>query len=839
MKKGCRLGFVLPWIPFVLLAFLVRGSYAQSTTVSGKVTDAASGDPIPYANIVFKGTSIGVTSDFDGHYELATIIPTDSLVASYIGYHPRSKPVIKGSVQAINFQLEEQVTQLGEVVIHAGENPAFAILRNVVEHKSRNDRRSLLAYQYDTYSKIEIDVDNISEEFRKKKIIRKVTQVLDSVDVIAGEDGKPVLPLFISESVSKYYRRLNPEMSYEDILRSRIRGVGVEDGTLIAQLTGATFQEYNFYQNWLNIVGKDFVSPIADGWRLYYDYDLVDSLFVGDRFCYRLDFFPKSEQDLAFTGTMWISRDEYALKQIEMTVGKKANLNFVEKIKIQQELEPTNAGAWIPVKNRILVDIGEVNDKWAGVLAKFYTSNRNVVVNQPREAKFYQKGITLQEDFSMHQEDAYWDSLRHDPLSETEKSVYRMIDTLTSIPVVRTYVDLIKIFINGYVHAGKIDVGPYFSFLAVNNIEGLRIQGGFRTNIKFSDQWVLGAQLGYGFNDERVKYLGYLENILDRKRWTTMSLLVRSDLARLGLDDPGLADDYFYLAAAKYGYIRKGFYFDEAKFSFQRELVKGYSQRLAFRYATFRPTFNFGYYGNPTDTSSVITSGFESAEAIVESHFSLDEDFVQNDNDRISLGPTRSPIITMRYTRGIKGVAGSDFEYDKLWMSIEKRIKLGLFGTGYATLTGEYVFNTLPYPLLAFHLGNQTFFYTSVTSNLMDYGEFVSDHFASLRYVQHFEGFLLNRIPLIRHLKWRLTGSANIIYGGLRQANQDLNAEFDEATNETQPIGHFTRDPYVELGYGVENIFKVFRVEFVHRLTYLDQPDVRRFGVLFAIQWTL
>ncbi len=434
-----------------ILCFITLSVGAQVTTIKGKITDASSGDPIPFVNVVFKGTSIGTTTDFEGNYELTTANPTDSLIASYIGYRSRSKPVIKNVSQTINFQLLEESTRLREVVIIAGENPAFEILRNVVRNKSINDKRNLSAYEYDTYSKIEVDIDNITDKFREKKIVNQITQVLDSIDRIAGEDGKPVLPIFISESVSKFYYRKDPELKFENIKETKISGVGFEDGSLTSQLIGASFQEYNFYKNWLNILEKDFVSPIADGWRMYYEYDLMDSLYLGDDYCYRLDFFPKSPQSLAFTGSMWITKKEYALKQIEVTVGKQANLNFIEKIKIHQELEKTESGAWIPVKNRVLVDVGEIQDQWAGLLAKFYTSNRNIIVNKPKEVKFYERPILLDEGYILNQHDEdHWNSLRHDPLTESEKNVYRMIDTLQNIPVVRTYIDLVKILINGY-----------------------------------------------------------------------------------------------------------------------------------------------------------------------------------------------------------------------------------------------------------------------------------------------------------------------------------------------------------------------------------------------------
>jgi hypothetical protein len=818
-------------------------AWGQETIIKGKVTDANSGDPIPFVNIVFVNTTIGVTTDFDGLFELKTTTPTDSLMASYVGYKVKRKAIQKGKTQTINFQLEEDVTRLQEIVVTPGENPAFEILRQVVKVKNDHDKRRLTAYEYDTYTKIEIDVDNISEKLREKKIMKKIAQVLDSIDVIAGEDGKPILPLFISESVSKFYFRDNPQLKYENILKSKVNGIGIQDGTLVTQLVGASFQEYNFYQNWLNILGKEFVSPIADGWRLYYDYDLTDSVFIGDDFCYRLDFFPRSPQELAFTGTIWITKDKHALKQIDATVGKQANLNFIEKIKIQQELAPTEDGAWLPVKNRVLIDVSELTNASAGMLAKFYTSNKNFVVNRPHENSFYEHPIRMEEDARLHEEEEYWDNLRHDPLSDTEKNVYKMIDTLQNIPVVKTYTDIVKIVVNGYYNAGKIYIGPYASMIAWNNIEGFRFQPGFKTSMKFSDKWILRGQLGYGFDDEKFKYNAKVERILDRDRWTTVSVRARRDIGRVGIDEEALSDNYLFLAAQRWGTFRRGFYFDEGRFNFQRELFRGFTQRIAARYMTFDPLFPFGYYNEEqlSAPDPVTYQSFETSELILEARYARDELFVQDDNDRISLGTTRSPIITLRYTRGLKGIAGSDFDYTKVRLSIYKRLRFGPLGTGNVNLMGEYVFDAIPYPLLSPHLGNQTFFYTSVTYNLMDFGEFVSDRYAALNYQHHFEGLLLNRIPLLRKLKWRLVGSANILYGGLSTMNRNLIAtDSDDPTRYLRVDGLKKGLPYIEMGYGVENIFKFIRVDFVHRLSYLkNYPDARRFGVFVSAQFSL
>jgi hypothetical protein len=415
-----------------------------------------------------------------------------------------------------------------------------------------------------------------------------------------------------------------------------------------------------------------------------------------------------------------------------------------------------------------------------------------------------------------------------------------MIDTLQSIPVVKTYTDIIKIVVNGYYDAGKIFIGPYIGLVAVNNIEGLRVQTGFKTSIDFSKKWVFGGQLGYGFKDEKIKYSAFVQRILSKERWTTLTFRARSDIWRIGVDDEALADNYLFLAAQRWGVFRRGYYFDEVRGNLQRELFKGFTQRIAFRYMTFNPTFNFGYYPAPEDLSVPVSDNFETAEVIVESRFARDELFIQDDNDRISLGTSKWPEITLRYTRGFKGIVDSDFDYSKLRLSFYKRIRFGPLGVGYMNLTGEYVFDPVPYPLLTPHLGNQTPLYTSVTYNLMRYGEFVSDRYASLQYQHHFEGFLLNRIPLMRKLKWRLVGSANVVYGGMSSMNKKLIATTTSSGEEAATVGFLQRQkPYVELGYGVENIFKFFRVDFVHRLSYLDNPDVREFGVLFSFQFSL
>ncbi len=824
----------------LLLLFITPFLWAQKTVITGKVTEASTGVAVPFANVVIQGTQAGTTTDFDGFYSIETIIAADSLVVSYIGFVPRAKPFSRGQEQIINFQLDEDVVNLEDVVIYAGENPAFEILRNIIKNKKLNDKRNIEAYQFENYTKIEIGVDNISDKFRQKKVVQKITSVLDSIQVIAGEDGKPILPIFISEALSTVYYRSNPEMKYENINKTKLTGIGITDGTLTSQVIGGSFQEYNFYQNWMNIVSKEFVSPIADGWKLYYDYELVDSLYLEDHYCYRLDFWPKRDQDLAFTGTMWITKEEYAIRRIDVSVNKSANLNFIEKIKIQQDLKPTEAGPWLPEKYRVVVDISQITNETAGLIAKFYVSTKDIELTEPKNFKFYEAPITMEEDVRMDDE-AFWQEYRHDSLTSTEQNLFQMIDTLKSIPVIKTYTDIFKTIGSFYYKMKYIDLGPYTAIYGNNDIEGLRLGFGARTNIDFSNKWVLQYRFGYGFDDEKWKHRANLKYIISRKPWTTVEYEYKNDIEAIWALNNGIENSALLYALSRFGNLQEPFQLRRNAFAFNTQISKGWSQKVEFSNQYHDPLYDFQYYVNPGQSDSPVGTSFTTTELSLETRFARDEVFVINDNDRLSLGTIKWPAINVRYTLGLKNTLGGDFEYHKLEGRIAKKQKMGFLGVSDLELAGGYIFSQLPYPLLKNHIGNPTNFYSDNVYNMMEFFEFTSDHHMSMRVRHHFEGLLLNKIPVIRKLKWRMTTTANVLFGGVRPENfETIPDRTDQAGELIPPFKalDFSR-PYVELGYGIENIFKVFRVDAFHRITYLENTTANKFGVKFSLQLIL
>lgn len=821
---------------FLLQFAILFGVQAQQTKVSGKVTEASTGSPIPFATVSFTGTTEGAITDFEGNFVAETSTVVDSIEVRYVGFNARIKPLARGSSQIINFQLEEANVTLNEVVIVPGENPAFEILRRTIKNKSLNDKRELDAYEYESYTRTELDIDNISEKMRNRKIMQKITNVLDSIEQIAGEDGKPVLPIFSSEAISRFYYRKNPAARHEEIIRTRMSGIGISDGTLTSQVIGSTYQEYNFYQNWMGIVTKEFASPIADGWKVLYEYELVDSLFVNDDFCYKIEFFPKQEQDLAFTGTMWITKNEYALKQIDASVPAKANLNFLERLKIQQELEKTNAGPWVPTKTRVVIDVKEVTKNTAGVLAKFYISNKDIIVNKPREDRFYLNPISM-DSLVREPDETYWQRNRHDSLSQTEENVFMMIDSLKEIRQIKIATELTKFAVTGYIKTGKIDIGPYTTFFGNNNIEGIRLGFGARTNIDFSNKWVFGGYVGYGFDDERLKYNFYLSHILNRNPWTVLRYEQQEEIDQVWLLNENVDANSLFYSLSRFGTLTQPFSKKKYRLAYSKQLGQGLNAELALRHESHRPLFPFNYFEDEARTTTA--SAYEISEASINVRYGKDEVFVINDNERLSLGTTRSPLISVRYAYGPDNVLNSDFSYHKLQASISKQQKMGVLGVSNFRLGGGYFFGQAPYSMLFNPIGNETPFFVGFAYNLMDFFEFSSDRFVELRYRHSFEGFILNRIPLLKKLKWRAIVSANGLLGDIRQENIDISQfELDAGGQPTLPFTPWTATPYIEVGYGISNILRIFSIQAFHRLTYLH-VNARDFGVKFNVDISL
>lgn len=820
--------------------YLGLSAYSQQVTVSGKITDEQTGEPVAFASIGIKGTGIGTSSNFDGLYTLKFTGRKDSLTISCMGYRQLSVKLSTAERQVYNIKLKPSSQLLKEVRVSPRSyvNPAWEIMTEFIRHKPDNDPAALLDYKYSAYTRIEFDATRFSENLRRKKFIDRAITVADSMK-LRGPDHMPLLPLFVSEIASEVFIGNAPSVKREDIRHVKTNGVGFEDGTLIAQLTGSTFQQYNFYKNHISAAGKDFVSPVTDSWKTWYDYELEKrDVLIDDIHCYQVSFKPKRPRDLAFAGTMWIEHDTYKLYQIKAAIAPTANLNFIDKITVQQQMLPVgNEKPWLPGKTRILVEFEQLTANTSGLLAKFYTSNSGLVMNKIYPADFFKENITIA-DGAQRKDEKFWLNNRPDSLTRGESSVYNMIDTIKNIPAVKNYITVADLIINGYYRAGKINIGPILQSFNYNNIEGGRVRLGFKTNSDFNNKWIFGGYMAYGTKRGDLKFGSSVDYILARKNWTETGVSYSHDLNQVAL----MSDNYLYQrnalfsALAHNGNVMKRKAFDQSRLDayFTRQLFKGFSEKVTFSNWTMDPRFAFAF--NEPDGSGM-SRHLVVSEIQFESRWAPGEQPLLSEsvNKQLNLKTNvTSPVFTFRYSLGIRNLLGSDVNFNKFSLNVTQILKTGSFGRGKYSLTAGFIPSGVIYPLLENHLGNETFLYNPNSFNLMRFFEFASNKYVSLNYTQHFEGLLFNSLPVIKNFNWRLVATTNVLYGGLSADNKNTPG------NNTIAVHGLGKAPYLEAGYGIENIFRFIRVDFIHRLNYLDNNaagPVKRFGIKISAQF--
>ncbi|HTF80930.1 MAG TPA: DUF5686 family protein, partial [Cytophagales bacterium] len=820
-----------------------------NTLVKGKITEVSSNDAIPFANIYFKGTDIAVQSDFEGLYTISSDLATDSLVCMSDGYATRTKYITKGDTQVVDFQLDLAVTELATVFITSGEDPAYGMIRKALKQKDKNNKKTLNAYEYENYSKIEIDINNLSEKLKKRRAFKQIGTFMDSLKKIVGEDGQPVLPVYISETISRVYYKNDLPKQTEKILASHIRGIGVQDGSLISQLIGSSFVEYNFYNNYVSILNKEVPSPLTDNWKVYYKFVLLDSMFIDSEWCYKIDVSPKNKQDMAFKGNIWLADSTWAIKRADLAIGKEANINFVDKIKIQQESQRSDIGPYIPIKGRVVVDVSELADSAAGMIAKYYYSSKDLIFNKPQDDSFYKNPVTLDEKALFHTNE-YWLTHRHDTLSETERNVYQMVDSLKKLPVVKTYTEIIDIAINGHKKIGIFDFGPYLFLYANNWVEGSRFRLGFKTNTGFSRKVVVNGFLAYGTKDEKLKYGIGTKYIFSRKNWTEGSVNYSYDLNQLAFFNNDTDERGLFSAFTRWGRQRRPFYSNQLRLNLSSEIFSGLTPSISLKMRDFSPIqsmFKYAHFNNINDTlNGGISSNFANAELSLSVRYAYREIMLQNDNDRISLGTNRQvPILTLGYTQGLKGMytpfGNSAFDYGKISFRIQQNFNLSFLGTSSFDINAVRYLNYLPYALLTVHPGNETIFTRAQSFNLMNFFEFVSDKYVTVHYMHNFNGFFMNRIPLLKKLKLREFIGFDAVKGHVSPENHRyIPGAFrimEDGRPDYQGLGSI---PYIEVKYGIENILKFIRIDVIHRLTYKDvNYKIFNFGVKFSGQFKI
>ena len=840
------------------LAFLFSNTLTAQkfTKVRGKVLDAQTKEPLPFVNIAFLGTNVGMTTDFDGFYNLQSRFASDTLLVSYIGYDNQKIPIVQGEGQVVNVLLKESGGLLLETVTITAKkkryrkknNPAVDLIRNVIKNKDRNRIKGQAYYEYDKYEKVQMDLNNVTEKFRNRRIFKNFQFIFDNVDT-SKINGKPYLPIYIQETKSKVYFRRNPNSDKE--FREGVRQSGLEeywDDEGISALTDALYQDIDIYDREITIIDVPFTGPLSPIAPDFYRFYIIDTVEVAGRKCIDLAFMPRNKQNFGFVGDLFITLDSnYTIVKADLGITKRINMNWVDDLQIIQEFTFADS-VWLLTEDKIIIDF-KVNKKGIGFYGRKTNIYRNHVFNKKQDDKYYagaERIIDVDADVFDREED-YWQTARPKPLTEKEQNIYDMIDTIQTIPAFRTGLDIINLVMTGYWSFGGLDLGPLNSFYSFNAIQGSRIRLSGETNTKFNKKLQLDGQGVYATKEKTFRYSAGVTYSFNEDFEMNPRHEVRFSYQK-DINFPGqnlaFVNENNVLLSFTRGVVDKLINYELYRFNYLREQTNSFSSNLIFERRIQKPlgaAFSFTY-GDGTDLPSIRTS-----EIGVELRWAPNEQFIQARDYRYTIY-NKYPVFTLKYAAGLKNVFKGDYTYHRTTLNIFKKWNFSILGYAHMNLEVGKVFgDDLPFLLMFLPRANQTYSYQSFAYNMMNFLEFSHDEYASLNVRYYFNGFIFNKIPLIRRLKFREIVSFKALYGRISDKNNptlegnehliqlpvDING--DPAT--------FILDkyPYMEASVGVSNIFKLLTIDFVKRLNYLDNPNtpklfgVRGLGIRFRV----
>ena len=826
-------------IKLLLFLFTLSSICALAQTkVSGYVFDEFN-EPIAYANILFKGSTEGTTSNENGRFYLESDEKWDTLIVSFIGYELLEIPLTKPVNFDLEFVLKEEVSSLDEVVIitgkqskRASENPAIKLLQKIWDRKRQNGLNQFKQYEYDQYEKVEFDLNTIDSSLIRSKLFRGMEFVFEEVDT-SSVTGKTYLPIFLNESVKRVSgdNILNKER--QDLVGNK--NSGFSNNQVIIDFIDDLYSEYNVYDNYIKFFDKSFVSPLGKSGVQTYNYILSDSAFIDNKWCYNIIYYPRRKNELTFKGDFWVNDSTYAIKEINMQASKSANINWVKEIYIEQEFEVLNDSVFLIKRDYFLSDFAfNKKEKSRGVYGKRTTLYDNYKFNERKDPKYYDKVVYNYDADVYNRNDDFWEQNRLEVLNKDEEGVYTMLDTLKTVKKFKRLYNLGSILASGYVEFPSInfDYGPIFSTFGFNDVEGLRIRTGGRTYFGPNDMWRLEGFVAYGFRDNKFKHGISGKWLLDKKSRLTLFGGHRRDIEQIGASltsstdvlGRSLASNAVFTAGAN----DKLSNINLTNFGVAIEPVRNLEIRWdgSFRkISSASPTFSLDF-NDPTSAT-----GISSEVRQFESRFSLGyfpkrqmtgfgvERKYKNDN---------FAQLFAQVTRGDKDWFKGDFDYTKLQFSYIQPWQIGGFGRLVSSVEIGKTFGEVPLALLSVVPGNQTYFSIYNTFPQLDFYEFVTDTYSSLHLEHNFNGRLFSRIPFLKKYNLRAIVALRGVWGELSDENRALSTTGNPLEF---PLIAPDSEVYYEYSFGVANIFKVLRIDFNFRGNYLDNPDARRFGV--------
>ncbi len=807
--KAFLLGFTI--------LFCITASAQQRSSIRGKVINDFTKESVPFASVFWKRAGYGTTSDSAGNFAIRiSRFPVDSLVVSYVGFADSYRLIRNPVKDSSNIDLLlSQVKQTSSVEVKSKFNKGLRWWKFIVANKAKNNPYKYQNYAYELYNKMELDINNVSRKFfTEKKLMKPFTFILDNVDSIS--DRSPFLPVYMTEALSDYYYSTEPHKIREEIKAAKTDGIKNEG---ILQFIGGINQKVNVYENFTNALGKEFISPLSDVGDKYYNYKGADTQYIGGQRYLHLLFTPKREGENTFSGDCWIHGGNWGIQRINLSISQTADINYVNRLSIVQEFTLRPDSAWMFVKDKTVIDFTPFGKEKLSFIARRTNSYRNVRLNDPaitaRLALNSQKEEVVFPEDVRDKDKNFWTEQRHEELSRNEQKVYKMMDTIKTIPAFIHYTKVITFVFGGYKKLGKVEIGPWYKWISGNQLEKVRTRFDLGTTEEFSKNLRLHGYLAYGFKDKQLKGRGDITYRLPNDKGITLFASYTHDLdnGRTRYNDEDITtDNIFSQLIRRQGIPQKFLGVEEIKLAVTKEWRSKFSVQPFFtntKYETYTPLLA---------TDSLLRVG---QRTIISSEFGLKLRYAPGERVFSRHGKetklkSNQPVFELRGAKAVRGFFNSDYSYVRTWASITQTTRIPRWGKlNYLLYAGKiYTNDMLPFMLLEMHPGNEVYYYNKQSFNLMNRFEYVSDRFAGVNVEHNIEKKLLNLLPFMRKSNMRQFWNFKAVWGELSDKSRFLNRI--EYYNEYR-LRSLRGGVYSEIGTGFENIFKLFRIDFVWR----------------------
>ena len=819
--------------------------------ITGRVIDE-DGFAVSYASVQYRGHKIAVSSDSQGKFSIEKH-PGWVLTVSALSYKSQTISVNE-KMDFIEVKLKDDSHKLNEVVVKTKrgkysrkDNPAVELMRRVIAAKKKTDLGNHDYYQYDKYQKITLALNDLKKEQLEGKFFSKRQYLLDQVET-SPYNGKLTLPVSIDETVSQHIYRKDPKTEKDIIKGQQSNGIGqvIQTGEILNTALKDAFTDVDIYDDYVRLLQYPFPSPIGRTGISFYHYYIEDTVYVERDLCYHLQFIPANSQDFGFRGELYVLADSSLhVKKCNLYMPHNTDVNYVKNMKIEQEYTRLDNGEWVLSKDDMIAEL-HVNSVLQDLLVVRNTRLTDYAFDELPKILFKGKAKVRHDMDAMNRDEAYWNKYRQVDLTKSESSMDSFIHRMENSKGFKYIIFFVKALMENYVEIGggtdgkksKFDLGPVNTYISKNFVDGIRLRLAGRTMAALNPHFFWDGYAAYGTKSNDWYTGNIFTYSLNKKKNSPFEFPMRNLTFEVARDVTSPSDenllhnkDNFFMTfrAATQDEM---FLYHRQKLAFTYETDWGFRFNTSLRFQSNRTVGNLHYYHlDGTEVKKIRMTDLN-----VGINYNPGVTYVNTKQQLLPIN-LDSPEIGLSHTMGFRGFMGGQYHSNITKLSIYKRQWLGSWGYLDFHAIGQAQWNKVPFPMLILPPINLSYFEQETTISLMKDWEFLNDRQVFWALSWDMNGKLLNRIPLIKKLKWREWFAIKGVWGHLTDKNNPYleKNQGDGRLFKFPKNSHVMNDtPYWECVAGVHNIFKFFSVEYVRRLTYLNSNNIDKWGIRFG-----